>query len=228
MSSTGCQPARGYLISSASGAVRTPSPPADKNAAWAHPRRPARKWGPHVIHSDHSISRVRPPIYIPKTIFFFPRKEREKGGDSSPPPSLSPGSPYPVVETLPPPRRRRRWPPQHRQKGHRTYPRTLPPSRCRRPATDRSIGRRLGSRRRIRIGRRHVEGQGLRRRQRAAPQGVLGLRGAHRSMGVSPLLSTPPFPRARNNPSSSFGFAAVVRACPCGELFGRLVRLGSV
>ena len=43
---------------------------------------------------------------------------------------------------------------------------------------------------------RHVEGQGLHRRQRAAPQGVLGLRGAHRPMGVSHH----PFPSPPSNP----------------------------
>jgi hypothetical protein len=37
----------------------------------------------------------------------------------------------------------------------------------------------------------HVQGQGLLRHQRPPPQGVLGLRGAHRPMGVSTHPSSP-------------------------------------
>jgi hypothetical protein len=36
----------------------------------------------------------------------------------------------------------------------------------------------------------HVEGEGLHRRQRPASQGVLGLRGAHRPMGVSVYVTS--------------------------------------
>jgi hypothetical protein len=64
---------------------------------------------------------------------------------------------------------RRRWP-------VRRPPSWLPP------------GAALSGPRRPRI---HVQGQGLLRHQRPPPQGVLGLRGAHRPMGVSTHPSSP-------------------------------------
>ena len=131
MSSTGSQPARRdirYLISSGSGAVRIPSPPADKSCMGP------QEEGPHVIQSDHSISRVRPPRYITKT-FFFPSEEKRRFLSPSLP---FPGSPSPIVETLAPSRRRRWWQPQHRHTARRTTPRTLPPGSVAPRPTDRS------------------------------------------------------------------------------------------
>jgi hypothetical protein len=169
--------------------------------------------GPHVIHSSHSISRAAPHLhpYLPAFGLLTcgtrsrmdphvsdPTAEEIAAKDLIPPPSTSTRSrrfPSPAVESRNP---SPASPPAvvaasavstGTQPAVPLLVRSLPV--CRRPL-DRSIVRRLGSRR-IGIGRRHVQGQGLHRRQRAAPQGVLGLRGAHRSMGVSDLFPTPPF-----------------------------------
>jgi hypothetical protein len=127
------------------------------SAGSQHGSFPHRLTGPHVSHTDQHFPRPQPSPnnYILKNTCFQ-------------------GKPIVLVQTLTPPRRRRR-PPDGRA-ARESLPRLPAAALCliRRPPA-----------RGIRIGFSHVKGQGLRRRQRGAPQGVLGLRGPRRTVGVS-------------------------------------------
>ncbi len=156
--------------------------------SWRERSGPRKGTKPPVSDQKPADSRVA----VPRRLYLSPREIKKK--QSSRKYSLSP-----TPETLARPRRRQ-WPhdrcasaeeppaPTQQQRrrarrrggSDRSRPRVLLP----RPAA--AAPARPGRRG---IQGRHVEGEGLRRRQRAAPQGVLGLRGAHRSMGVGSTAS---------------------------------------